>query len=124
MARAIKTQQKMEMLKTLWDGDLSMKAIGLQLGCSEASVYLWAKELGLQPRRQRMGQLVRAACARRMESNLDELRRASPPLSPQADQYMVSEARKREITLAELERRILRIVAKDHMVCAVLDDVN
>ena len=115
------------MLRELWPSTLSMVEIGRQLGCSEAAVYLWAKELALPPRKDRQGEIVRATAKRKFERRIAEASRAqqvadAPLLVPRVSPYMDAEARKRGLSVATLERRILDIVARDRMVQAVLDD--
>jgi hypothetical protein len=125
-----KTPERLELLRQLWpDTNNSVPEIARRLDVSVASVANWAKELGLTRGMTEQGKRVQAGLARARERRaaaglpvrLTEQRPAPPPVPQQS--YMSAEAARRGLSVTELERKILSVVAKDRMVNAVLDDV-
>jgi hypothetical protein len=84
-------------LIALWSStDMSQAQIAKSLNFSGAYVSLRAAQLGLPPR--------------------------GTPMAERA--YLVAEAARRGITVERLREQLLRAIARDHMVTAVLDDLE
>lgn len=85
-------------LRDMWSTAASTRDISERLGCSQSYVSIRASQLGLPPRR------ARATDA--------EMR------------YLAAAARERGVSVARLGSMILRAVARDRLVDAVLDDAE
>lgn len=83
-----------EKLKQLWDTSVRVEDIGVELGFSASYCSIKANELALPPRQ------IRAADAG----------------------YFQSEAKKRGLRIDQLRSALLKIIVRDHLVEAILDD--
>ena len=107
MTNVVRSPQREKQLREFWPTSVPTRVLAEEWMCTCACISTWAKSLGLPSREGRKYQI-------RLAGNT----------IPIGDSYMRREAEMRDLTIGELERRILQAIVEGKLVGAVLDDAD
>ena len=93
------TPERADELRAFWKSPKPLTVLSEKWNCSLATIYKKAQDLELPPRG------------------------ATVPLS-KSEKYMIAQADKRNVTVRRLESMLIRAIAKEELVDAVLDDLD
>lgn len=107
MTNSIRSKEREARLREFWPTSAPLRVLAEEWLCTTACISTWAKAIGLPSR----------------EGRKYEIRGAGNHI-PVGENYMVTQAEARGITVGELERRILLAIIDGRLVNAVLDDAD
>jgi hypothetical protein len=106
------TTQKESRLREFWSTDFPLRVLAEEISTSEGYISQRAKLLGL-PSRATRGVSIRIKGYKKSWEGQLEGRR-----------YMEVEAGRRGISVSKLETLLIKVIANERLVAAVMDDVN
>lgn len=105
MTNVVRSKEREARLREFWPTSMPLRVLAEEWLCTTACISTWAKALGLPSREGR------------------KIRCVGNQISI-GENYMVTQAELRGISVGELERRILLAIIDGRLVGAVLDDAD
>ena len=107
MTNRVRTPLREIELRAFWASTTPLRVLAEKWHCTTACLSVWARELGLPSRVNRMYQI-----------------RCNGVLYPKGDSYVQHAAECRGMTVAELEHHLIMTVIENRLIEAVLDDAD